>query len=544
MRAAAVIKTRHLVLAHFWSAFAVFLAAMVLGEWQMVMRSPLHAWINIPEYYYRSVTGHGTVMAYVFPMLVAMGFGYAIAELSLKQALIGLRWAWLAFGLALVGALMAAAAVASGAASVLYTFYPPLIGSPFYYLGIVLVVVGSWIWVALMAVNLHAWRRLNPGTPVPLAMYANVAGAYLWAWTAVGAALEILLQILPVALGFKTTIDAGLARVLFSWTLHAIVYFWLMPAYIAFYVIVPRAIGGRLYSDVMARLVFAMFLVVAMPIGIHHLFADPEVGSGFKFVHSVFTAMVVIPTLLTVFTICASVEIAARLRGGKGILGWLRALPWDSPAMLGLAFSFIMLGFGGAGGLINMSYQLDSTVHNTQWVTGHFHLIFAGAVVIMYFIIAYDLWPHLTHRVLGQSTLIRIQLWLWFIGALVMTVPWHLAGLLGMPRRMAYFDYSNPAIAPQAWTVTAAVVGGALMLTSAALFVTILIRAHGNPRAELPAYRFSAPLHAVVTVPRALNGYALWVTLMIALTVANYGVPILELMAAKTSVPAVLYFNR
>jgi len=534
-----VIRARHLILAHFWSAFGVFFGAILLGEWQMLVRSPLHAWVNIPEHYYRSVTGHGTALAYVFPTLIAMGFGYAIVELALRQALIGLRWAWLAFGLVAAGALLAVATVASGAASVLYTFYPPLIGSPFYYIGVVLVVVGSWIWAALMAVNLHAWRKANVGQPIPLAMYAAVAGAYLWAWTAVGAALEILLQILPVALGFRDTIDAGLARVLFSWTLHAIVYFWLMPTYIAFYVIVPRAIGGRLYSDVMARLSFVLFLVFSMPIGVHHLFMDPEVGSGFKYVHSVFTGMVAIPTLLTVFTICASVEIAARLRGGHGLLGWLRALPWNNPVMLALAFSFTMLGFGGAGGLINMSYQLDSTIHNTQWITGHFHLIFAGAIVIMYFVIAYDLWPHLTGRALGNSALIRLQLWLWFIGTMVMTLPWHIAGLLGMPRRMAYFDYSNPAIAPQAWTVTAAVVGGSLMVASGALFLWVLLRAQRGPRVALPPYRFSAPIHAVVSVPRALNGFTVWVTLMIALTVANYGVPIFHLLSQKTNVPAV-----
>lgn len=301
-----------------------------------------------------------------FPLLVAIRFGYAISELSLERALVGIKWAWTANALVAVGALMAAGAVASGAASVLYTFYPPLIASPFYYIGTVLIVVGSWIWVGLMAVNLRRWRKANEGESVPLPMYANVAGAYLWAWTAVAAALEILLQILSVALGFKTTIAAGLARVPFSWTLHAIAYFWLMPAYIAFYVIVPRAISGRLHSDVMARLSCALFLVFAMPIGIHHLFADPQVGSGFKYVHSVFTAMVVIPTLLTVFTICASVEMAARIRGGKGVLGWVRAVPWKNPAMLGLAFSFVILGFGGAGGMINMSYQLNSTIHNTQ----------------------------------------------------------------------------------------------------------------------------------------------------------------------------------
>ncbi|MET5021140.1 cytochrome C oxidase subunit I, partial [Burkholderia pseudomallei] len=77
----------------------------------------------------------------------------------------------------------------------------------------------------------------------------TVAGAFLWGWTAVGAAIEILFQIMPVAVGLKTTIDAGLARVFFSWTLQAIVYFWLIPAYSAYYTLVPRAIGGKLYSD-------------------------------------------------------------------------------------------------------------------------------------------------------------------------------------------------------------------------------------------------------------------------------------------------------
>jgi cytochrome c oxidase subunit 1 len=203
-----------------------------------------------------------------------------------------------------------------------------------------------------------------------------------------------------------------------------------------------------------------------------------------------------------------------------------------------------MLGFGGAGGLINMSYQLDSTIHNTQWITGHFHLIFAGAVVIMYFIIAYDLWPHLTGRALAQSVLIRIQLWLWFIGALVMTIPWHIAGLLGMPRRMAYFDYSNPAIAPQAWTVVAAVLGGAMMLASAGLFVLILLRGHRGAAVTLTPYRFSVALHPMAAVPKALNGFSVWVSLMIALTLANYGVPIAQLMTAKTGVPPVFYDDR
>jgi cytochrome c oxidase subunit 1 len=526
------------VLAHFWVAFAAFAVAIVLGEWQMYVRSPLSAWVNNPEHYYRSVTFHGTVTAYVMPTLVAMGFGYAITELALKRPLIGLAWAWGGFWLVIAGTVMASVPMAAGWASVLYTFYPPMIASPLYYIGIVLVVVGSWIWVALMAINLHAWKKEHPGEAVPLAMFGNVAGAYLWAWTSVGAAVEILVLILPVALGFKDTIDAGLARVFFSWTLHAIVYFWLMPTYIAFYSIVPRAIGGRLYSDTMGRVTFVLFLVFSMPIGLHHLFTDPHVGAGFKFAHAVMTAMVTVPTFLTVFTIVASVEIAARLRGGKGLFGWVKVLPWDNPVMLAVTFSFVMLGFGGAGGIINMSYQLNETIHNTQWVTGHFHLIFGGAIVIMYFVIAYDLWPQLTRCRALPAGLMRTQLWLWFVGMLILTMPWHLVGILGMPRRMAYFDYADPALRGQAWTVTASTIGGAILVVSALLFVYILARATRG-EAEPKPYTFSAPAHAS-RVPALLNGFGLWVAMMIALTIVNYGFPIAQLASLKeSSVPAI-----
>lgn len=532
---------RRLVLAHFWVAFAAFAVAIVLGEWQMYVRSPLSSWVNNPEHYYRSVTAHGTVMAYVMPTLVAMGFGYAISELTLGRPLIGLRWAWAGFGLVVAGTLLAAVTIAAGKASVLYTFYPPMLGSPFYYLGIVLVVVGSWIWVALMSLNLRAWKKANPGRAVPLAMFGNVAGAYLWGWTAVGAAAEVLVLILPASLGLKDTINAGLARVLFSWTLHAIVYFWLIPAYIAFYTIVPRAVGGRLYSDTMGRVSFVLFLVFSMPIGIHHLFADPEVGGGFKFVHAVMTAMVSVPTLLTVFTIVASLEIAARLRGGRGLFGWVRALPWDNPVMLAVAFSFVMLGFGGAGGLINMSMQLNESIHNTQWVTGHFHLIFAGAIVIMYFVIAYELWPLLTGGAPARPGLVKAQLWLWFVGMMVLSMPWHWVGLLGMPRRMAYYDYSNPALHPQAWAVSASVAGGLLLVVSAALLVCNLLAMRGGKgRPASARFSFSVAAHPSGTAPALLNGFGLWVAMMIALTVINYGYPIVQLASLpEASVPVV-----
>ena len=138
-----------------------------------------------------------------------------------------------------------------------------------------------------------------------------------------------------------------------------------------------------------------------------------------------------------------------------------------------------------------MSYQLDATIHNTQWVTGHFHLIYGGAIVIMYFAIAYDLWPHLTGRALTDLGLMRAQLWLWFVGMVVTTFPWHWVGILGMPRRMAYFDYGDPALWADAVPVALSAIGGFILLASGILFLAVLVRGQRAPVVETEPYRFA-----------------------------------------------------
>ena len=74
-----------------------------------------------------------------------------------------------------------------------------------------------------------------------------------------------------------------------------------------------------------------MLLVISVPIGFHHLYMDPQQAAGFKFLHMLGTFAVAVPTLLTGFTVLASLEIAGRLRGGKGLFGWLGALDWRNP---------------------------------------------------------------------------------------------------------------------------------------------------------------------------------------------------------------------
>lgn len=303
----------------------------------------------------------------------------------MKKPLVGLRWAWLSFWLVAVGAVTATVPVAIGLASVLYTFYPPMIGNAFYYISVVFVVVGSWAWVALMLVNLGfvEARESRQDRALAHVRHRRGDGGGRGHRSAVpDSARRARLQ--------EHDRCRSRPRVLLVDRCTPSFYFWLMSAYIAYYTIILRA---SCTADSMARISFILFLAVSMPIGIHHLFADPPVGSDFKFMHSVFTTLVAVPTMLTVFTICASVEIAVRLRGGRGPFGWIRALPWSNPMMLAVAFSFVMLGFG-------------------------------GAIVIMYFVIAYDLWPHLTGRALMDVKLMRWQLWLWFIGMIALTFPW------------------------------------------------------------------------------------------------------------------------
>ena len=519
---------RNLTLAHLWIGFIAFAIALVLGVWQMWSRSPLPAPFLTASTYFSSVTAHGTAMAYVLTTFMIMGFGYYVAETSLARPLPAPRWAWIAFWLGVVGTVMAVITIFSGRAAVLFTFYPPLVGSVFYYLGVVLVVAASWIWCVLMIVAMGQWKRANPGRPVPLAMFATVANAVMWLWTTAGVAAELLFQVIPAALGLKAQIDVGLSRTLFSWTLHAIVYFWLIPAYIAFYTMVPQAAGGRLYSDTMGRLTFVLFLIYSLPVGIHHLLMDPEQSNAFKFLQVALTALVSVPTLLTVFTIGASLEIAGRLRGGRGLFGWIGALPWERPLMLATGLSFVMLGFGGFGGLINMSYGMNAMVHNTSWVTAHFHLIFGGTVVIMYFAIAYTIWPSLTGRAAPSLAAQRTQLWLWFVGMLVMTLPWHYLGLLGQWRRVATFNYADPIIAAWGPWVIVSLVGGVLLLVSGLYFVYNLLQFAVTREAHVPAVLYATAVHPPARVPAALNGFRLWNVLVAVLMVLAYGYPLAQ----------------
>lgn len=526
-------KAAGLSLANLWFAFAFFLVACVLGVYQVAERAGLlNGGLESPTLYFASVSTHGVIMGYVLTTFFVMGFGYYTATTSLKQPLWNKGLAWFGFLLSVVGVLLAAAVLLTGQASVMYTFYPPLQAHPLLYIGAALLVIGSWFWCLEMIMMMIVWKRANPGQPVPLAMFGTVANAILWLWTSAGVAAEVLFQLIPWSLGLIETVDVGLARTLFAWTLHPIVYFWLFPAYIAMYTLLPKAAGGRLFSDEMGRIAFIMLLVFSLPIGFHHLFMDPFQAAGWKFLHMLGTFAVMIPTLLTGFTIIASLEVSGRLRGGKGWFGWIGALPWKDPLVTAAGLALLLLTVGGFGGAINASYAMNTMVHNTQWVTGHFHLIFGGTTIIMYMGAAYHLWPKMTGRKLASQSAAVKQVWLWFIGMVVLTLPWHLIGLQGQPRRISSTPYDSPLVQDWAPSEMAMVLGGIILTISAVMLIINLLRR--GPTETDTEVEYAVPIHPVLHLPKMLNGFALWNWILLIYMVASFGYPIAQFFILDT----------
>ncbi len=527
---------KKLALYHMWVAFGAFIVACFLGEFQVLERSGFIEAIQSQTVYFASVSTHGVLMAFVLTTFFIMGFGYYTAVTALQQPIWNKHLAWGGFTISLTGTVMAAIPLLTGQASVLYTFYPPVQAHHLFYIGATLLVVGSWCWCVIMLMMTGQWKKQNPDTPIPLAMYATAGNALLWAWTSVGVALESLFQLIPWAMGWIDTIDPGLARTLFAWTLHPIVYFWLIPAYIAFYVFVPKQAGGYLFSDEMARVAFAMLVVFSLPIGFHHLYMDPQHGAGWKLLHGVGTFIVAMPTLITGLTVIASLEIAGRLRGGQGLFGWVGTLPWGNPMVLAVILSLLMLIFGGFGGLVNASYAMNTMVHNTAWVPGHFHLIFGGTTVIIYFAIAYYLWPILSGKKLFSNPMALLQLWTWFIGMIILTTPWHVLGLLGQPRRISSVVYNS--VLTLAWDPyeLAMIFGGMILLFSACLLIYNLVQTQCNPKVETyqGEVEYAQAIHPVESVPPVFEDFKFWNKVIAGLMLVAFGYPILQFFFLDT----------
>jgi cytochrome c oxidase subunit 1 len=484
--------------------------------------------------YYQGLTAHGVLNALVWTTFFIVGFfTYAIPR-SLNKPLTHRRVNQIALIMMIVGLVMAAIPILTGLASVLYTFYPPMKANVFFYLGLVLVVVGSWVAGWGFYLTYWRWRKDNPGEKTPFIALASIITMVMWQIATLGVAVEILFLIIPWVLGWTDGTDPQLARTFFWFTGHPLVYFWLLPAYVSWYGMLPKQAGGKLFSEQLARLVFWLFLVLSIPVGFHHQFVDPGVPAGWKAIHAVLTYALFLPSMLTAFTVVASLEVGGRARGGTGLLGWIPKLPWGNPSYAAQNLAMILFVFGGIGGLTNASYNLNLAVHNTAWVPGHFHLTVGSAVTLTFMGVAYWLVPAISGKQLFSRRMGLWQAWTWFVGMLLMSNGLHILGLnFGAPRRSALgaAPYVDPSWNPM--QIEAAIGGIILGISGLLFFGNILATALSRKRVETPVEMpIAEPLHPEYGTPAWLDNWRPWLVTTILLILVAYG-PVLVSMISN-----------
>jgi cytochrome c oxidase subunit 1 len=382
-----------------------------------------------------------------------------------------------------------------------------------------------------MLATWFAWRKENKGATTPFLAFASLITMVLWQICTLGIASEILVLILPWTLGVTEGIDVQLSRTLFWLTGHPLVYFWLLPAYISWYGMMPKQAGGKLFSEPLARLSFWLFLVLSTPLGFHHQYLDPGIPEGWKYLHAVLTFGVFFPSMLTAFNVVASLENGGRARGGKGLLMWIRALPWNEPSFTAQTLAMIIFAFGGIGGIINASYNINLVIHNTAWVPGHLHLTVGTGVTLTFIGILYWLLPHLTGKKLWGSGWARGPAWTWFVGMIIFSNGLHRLGLMGAPRRtmlgVATDNYGTPDwLFPRLETG----IGGMILFVSLILFIVVVLKTITNKETANVEMPVAEPLHKEA-IPAWLNNWQPWLVGTVVLILVAYAPVLIQLIS-------------
>jgi len=518
------------------SSFVALAIGAVGGLIQALHRTGILDIVSDTDYY-TVLTIHGVTLALVFTIFFLVGtFTWAMAR-SLDRGARDPRFSMAWYLMMAGGTAMALIAMFGGfvsgndlTADVLYTFYAPLEAHPIFYVGLAVFLIGTWLAGADWFLMLLDWRRDNPDERIPLQAFMVMTTMLMWYIGTIGLAVKVLFFMLPLSLGIVETVNPLLTRTLFWFFGHMVVYFWLMPAYLLWYTVLPKIAGGRLFSDPLARIVFALFLLLSVPVGVHHQYLDPGIPEGFKFIAMTNTMFLLLPSLLTAFTVVASIEHGARQRGGEGYFGWLRALPWRDPAFTGMTLAGLMFAAGGFSGMINAGMNINYLIHNTLWVPGHFHLTVGTAVALTFMAGSYWLLPRLLGRKIYSRPIALAQVVIWFVGMTLMSNAMHRAGLAGVPRRTADptyegFVFETPLGAIPELRLQIAV-GGMLLFVSVVLFLGIVLLTALDYDAPAAAPQpLPEPLSGPDGAPQVLDNLKLWTVIAVLLVILAYSLP-------------------
>jgi len=213
---------------------------------------------------------------------------------------------------------------------------------------------------------------------------------------------------------------------------------------------------------------------------------------------------------------------------------WLGKLPWKEPFFAAAFLAMFTFTLGGIGGAINAAYAMNAMVHNTAWIQGHFHLT-VGTTVGLSFIGATYWWlPRLTGRELRFKWMAIVQPYMWFIGMMLFSIPNHIAGLLGLPRRVFDVTFLGAEQAESWIGLTKLSARGAEILFLSCIFYVVVVVATWltGKKAEAKPFEFAKPL---VPVTRAgiWDRLGLWTLVAVALIVMAYAYPLFHMLSME-----------
>src|SRR5690606_13941235 len=130
--------------------------------------------------YYQVLTVHGVILALVMTTFFIIGFQFSLMAKTVGMTDAQRKWAWFSFWLMLIGTVITAIMILIGQGSVLYTFYAPLRAHPLFYIGLTLVVVGTWIAAAINFRQLYLWKKEHKGEKSPLLAFMVVVNMIMW----------------------------------------------------------------------------------------------------------------------------------------------------------------------------------------------------------------------------------------------------------------------------------------------------------------------------------------------------------------------------
>ena len=218
--------------------------------------------------------------------------------------------------------------------------------------------------------------------------------------------------------------DVLLYQHLFWFFGHPEVYIIFLPGASIISTLVPvfsrRHIFG--YTPIVISVVATGFL--SFSVWVHHMFATgiPLMSESF---FTAATLMIVMPTAVQFFCWLATI--------------WHGRLQFRLPMLWVFGFFFVFL-IGGLSGVMLASVPVDLQVHDSYFVTAHFHYVLIGGALFPMFAGLYYWMPKFTGRMMNE-TLGKWHFWLFFIGFNLTFFTMHFMGLRGMPRRV----YTYPA---------------------------------------------------------------------------------------------------